>query len=78
MRIGLHQDDRFWLISKPDEVAGSGGKTKTKCWMAFSSDNIGPFWFENTNSYSISVTQDSYLNLLEKEVIPCLGILRDI
>ena len=32
-------------------------------------DIIGLFWLEDTNSYPIRVTQDSYLNLLENEVL---------
>ncbi len=31
----------------------------------------GPFLFEDTNSHPIGVTQDSYLNLLENDVLPC-------
>ena len=34
-------------------------------------DNSGPFSFEDTNSHATGVTQDSYLNLLANEVLPC-------
>ena len=41
-------------------------------------DNIGPFWLEETNSHPITLTQDSYLNILENGVLPCLESRRDI
>ncbi len=40
-------------------------------------DIIGLFWLEDTNSQPIRVTQDSYLNLLKNDVLPCPGSRRN-
>jgi hypothetical protein len=75
------KNSRFWSPVLPNDILETKyqGKSKVMSWVGILDGEIlGPFWFLDDNGRSITVNQETYLQMLREKLWPVLENRRDL